>query len=78
MFTIKSHKKINSDYEIVCHDKPTFFNRLFGDKECDRTFVGSGTVWHELPNWNRCATNIESVLSCLCSKIEYDEATIGE
>ena len=75
MFTLKSHKKINLDYEIVCHFKPSIFDRLFGDREGDRTFVGSGTVFHELPSWNRCPTNIEVVLSSFHSKIKFKEGS---
>ena len=78
MLTFKSHKKVKSKYEIVCHDKPSLFDRMFGDKERDRTFVGNSTVWHELPSWNRCNTNIESVLSSFHSKIKYEEETSDE
>lgn len=60
-----------TETEITLIVEPFFLFRWFGAKEKERKFVGSGTVWYELPDFRRPGSHIEGRLSEIRTKMEY-------
>ena len=60
-------------YILTVEKIPGLIGRLFGNKQKDVKYHGSGTVWHEMPTFRRCSTSLECVLSDFYAKISFEE-----
>lgn len=66
---VRMYPDYRGDSVIVLRheDSPTWIGRLLGCRwRCrDAKYVGSGTVWHELPGFRRCPSSQEAALASI-------------
>lgn len=59
---LNAERQDDNDYILTVEHMPNWFYRLFGNKPREVRYLGSGTVWHELPYFRGCSSSIESIL----------------
>jgi hypothetical protein len=73
LLSYKLPKSRTGDYEITVIKSPNFWERLFGHKERELTFVGACTVWYVKhgDKLYRCNISTEYALCNVWKTIEY-------
>lgn len=74
LLLIKS-EKIGREFKLTFSDIPGFWGRLFFRKPRQREFVGSETIWRELPDFRRVDDFF--LESRLCDEVKYIEHPLG-
>ena len=63
---------VSSDYNPSTQILTVICDTKCGKKGIKNMYVGSGTVWHTYPEFDRCGTNMEYRLSELYRKWKYN------
>lgn len=61
----------NSDRLIITYEQPRFFR-----KPKVTQYIGSGTVWHYYPSFQRCSSGIERWLTPIWSREQHRLETL--
>jgi len=73
VLSVTPFKEDRNYLDIKIRKTPGFFLRFFGCITREVTYRGGDTVWHELPNYERPGTLMESWLSDQYIKARLDK-----
>lgn len=71
-WSLVSHRPDGSKTVLKLKSHPGPVRRFFGAKSEEVEFIGDSTVWYRLPNWERCSTSFESMLSTFVARIKHE------
>jgi hypothetical protein len=69
---VRIEEDVDNNARITILERPSWLERLFGKIEHQVQYVGSGTVWHRLPDFARAAN--EGGLCNIWARWERDKA----
>ncbi len=74
MLVLIKSEKLGREFKLTFSDIPGFWGRLFFRKARQREFVGSDTIWRELPDYRCVGSSLESRLY---NEAKYIENPLG-
>lgn len=76
LMTYVSHRPARDGFRTIITVEVEWTTGMLWWKEHhkeERDYIGNGTVWRTFPNFSRCSTPQESVLSDMLARINYQE-----
>ena len=59
------------EYKVTLLEIPGWFDKLLGYEKQEVQYVGSCSVWHRMPDFQRASLGLESILSEFWTKLQY-------